>query len=62
MAIQLDRFYLDGDVFDVLDECDQLAQGLARLRRQGRLSEHDWITSKQRLSEIRGRIEESLTK
>jgi len=52
MAIALDQYY-DGDVLEVLEECDQLAIGLHRLRRQRRISEQDWRTATQHLAEIR---------
>jgi hypothetical protein len=57
MAMALDRFAIDGDVFDVLEDCDQLSLGLGRLRRQGRISEEDWCRSSEHLAEIQARIE-----
>ena len=61
MALALDQFYLDGDIYDVLEDCDALRQGLARLRRQGRVSEQDWRCSTEHLAAIRARIEAQLT-
>jgi hypothetical protein len=61
VALVLDRFAVDGEVYDVLEDCDQLSQVLGRLRRQGRISEQDWIASKEQVAEIRVRIEAHLT-
>jgi hypothetical protein len=61
MAIATDQFYVDGDVLDVLEECDQLAIGLGKLRRLKRIGEEDWRTAVRRLEEIRLLIEAGLT-
>jgi hypothetical protein len=61
MAVVLDRFALDGDVYDALEDCDQLSLGLGRLRRQGRITEQEWHGSIERLDEIRSSLEAHLT-
>jgi hypothetical protein len=61
MTRVLDRIAIDGDVSDVLDDCDQVALGLGRLRRQGRLSWQDWQSSTEHLARIRAEIEVHLT-
>ena len=61
MAMAPDQFYVDGDVFDVLEDCDQLAIGLGKLRRMRRIGEEDWHTATQRLAEIRLMVEAGLT-
>jgi hypothetical protein len=61
MAIALDAYSDDGEVMDVLEECDQLAIGLGRLRRQREISEQDWRTAIQHLAEIRQLVDAGLT-
>jgi hypothetical protein len=61
MAIALDQFYVDGDVLDVLEECDQLSIGLGMLRRLKHIGEEDWRTAAHRLEEVRLLIEAGLT-
>jgi hypothetical protein len=61
MAMALERFAIDGDVFDVLEDCDQLSLGLARLRRQGRITEEDWRSCVEHLTQVQSRIETHLT-
>lgn len=60
MAIALDQYYDNGDVLAVLEECDQLAIGLHRLRRQRRISEEEWRTAIQHLAEIRQLVDAEL--
>lgn len=52
MAVPLDRVTIDGDVYDVLEDCDQLSVGLGRLRRHGLLSDQDWSSSIEQLAKI----------
>lgn len=57
VAMPVDEFYVDGDVLDILDVCDELAIGLGRLHRKGRIRGEDWTRATQRLGEIRAIIE-----
>ena len=61
MAMPLDQFYVDGDVLDVLEECDRLGIGLGKLRRLKHIGEEDWSMASQRLEEIRLLVEAGLT-
>ena len=61
MALALDQYYVDGDVLDVLEECDQLAIGLGKLRRLKHIGEEDWRTAAHHLEAIRLLIEAGLT-
>ena len=61
VAVQLDRIAVDGDIADVLEDCDQLSLGLGRLRRQGLITEQHWNSSTERLAEIRASVEEHVT-
>ena len=56
-AADLDHFYHFGDVYETLDTCMELEQLLGRLRRQGILTDQEWITSKQNIAAIRSRLE-----
>jgi hypothetical protein len=53
----LDHYYIFGDVYDTLDSCTELEQRLGRLRRQGMLTDGEWMTSKQSVAAIRLRLE-----
>jgi hypothetical protein len=58
----MDHFYTYGDVYEALDACDQLELLLGRLKRQRLISETDWLDSRQRIAEIRARLESRLPK
>ena len=59
-APDLDHYYLFGDVYETLDTCTELEQLLGRLRRQGMLSDQEWMSSKQNIAAIRSRLEDRL--
>jgi hypothetical protein len=59
-APELDHYYLYGDVYETLDTCTELEQQLGRLRRQGVLSDQEWMISKQNVAAIRSRLEDRL--
>jgi hypothetical protein len=61
-AVQLDHFYVYGDVYESLDACDQLELLLGRLKRQGLITEPEWTQSRQNVAEIRARLESRLPK
>jgi hypothetical protein len=61
MALAPDQVYLDGDVLDVLEDCDQLSIGRGQLRRLKHLGEEDWRTAAHCLEAIRLLIEAGLT-
>jgi hypothetical protein len=61
MTTVAEQVYLNGDVYDVLQDCDQLSLTLARLRRLGRMSDQDWRASKEHLAAIQARVEAQLT-
>jgi hypothetical protein len=61
MAVAMNQFYVDGDVLDVIEDCDRLAVGLARLRRLRRIDDEDWSTAAHHLEEIRLLVEAGLS-
>jgi hypothetical protein len=60
-AAEMDHYYIFGDVYETLDTCTELEQLLGRLRRQGMLSDQEWMVSKQNVAAIRSRLESRLT-
>lgn len=57
---RLDHFYTYSDVYETVDACDQLELLLGRLRRQGLLSEQEWMQSRRDVAEIRSRLDAHL--
>ncbi len=52
--------YTYGDVYDALDECDNLDIALARVRRQGFLSEGDEQRCKRLVDDVRRRLQSAM--
>lgn len=59
-AVQVDHFYVYGDLYEVLDSCRELEMLLGRLKRQRLLSEDEWVDSRENLAAIRARLEARL--
>ncbi|MBV9279762.1 MAG: hypothetical protein JOZ41_06755 [Chloroflexi bacterium] len=55
-----DDFYRYGEVYDALETCQQLELDLARLRRRGLLSREEWAACKERLDDVRKRLEAAI--
>jgi hypothetical protein len=58
--VDLDHFYLFGDVYETLETCDRLSTLLGRLRRQNLLSEDDLARTRRGLEAIRERVQDHL--
>ncbi len=59
---RLNHFYTFGDVYETLDACDALGLLLNRLKRQGILSEPEWMQLTQGVAGIRALVERKLNR
>ncbi len=57
----LNHFYTFGDVYETLDACDALGLLLSRLKRQGILSEPEWMQLTQGVAGVRAAVERKLS-
>jgi len=56
-AASLEAIYTYGDVYETIDACDQLDVLLGRLKRQHLLDDRECMRSKEKVAEIRSRLE-----
>lgn len=59
-VVDLDRLYVLGEIYDTLDSCDQVSNGLSRLRRHRLLDEDDVLASRHDVDAVRARLERRL--